>query len=238
MFDFSKMDLNIPDMPKPKLVMPAYYEQLDKAVEGNELGLTASLGFNRYWLIMMFKLQINASLEALTENKFSQDDIDTFHIEIDRLIGKWFEKRDYQYPTVIAVMDHNVIRNAIERRSQVIGVSAYASMSLFVDLLLGLKRHHIDVFHTIDNRFDKVQSTKSLLLSYISSLIDLTTFTTGDYLAEPNAENNLKQILCDIALHRFDEATFFYAKENQWLNILSTLTDDKPDLSEVNDEGE
>ena len=91
-------------------------------------------------------------------------------------------------------MDHNVIRNAIERRSQVIGISAYASMSLFVDLLLGLKRHHIDVFHTIDNRFDKVQSTKSLLLSYISSLVDLTTFTTGDYLEDQNAENNLKQI--------------------------------------------
>jgi len=223
MFDFSKMDLNIPDMPKPKLVMPAYYEQLDKAVEGNELGLTASLGFNRYWLIMMFKSQINASLEALTENKFSQDDIDTFHIEIDRLIGKWFEKQDYQYPTVIAVMDHNVIRNAIERRSQVIGISAYASMSLFVDLLLGLKRHHIDVFHTIDNRFDKVQSTKSLLLSYISSLVDLTTFTTGDYLEDQNAENNLKQIFEKIYFLKYSKKDVLETEKEKIFNEVENI---------------
>lgn len=238
MFDFSKMDLTVPDIPKPELTLPAYYEQLNKAVESSELELLGTLSFNRYWLIAMFKTQIDASLEALKDNNFPQDDINTFYFEIDRVIGKWLEMRDTQYPTIIALMDHDVIHNAIERRSQVIGVGAYAAMSLFVDLLLGLKRHHFEVFKAIDNRFEQVQSTKSLLLNYVDDLINLTTFTTGDYLSNPNAENELKQALSNIALHRFDEATFFYAKESQWLNILNTLTVEKADLSDITDDEE
>lgn len=233
MFDFSDLDFSSLSENKCDFSMPKYYNQASNAVEITHLGLASTLCFNRYWLIAIIKAQIDSSLNVLKENNFSQEDIAIFHFEIDRLIGHWFTLRDEQYPLVIGLPDHDLVPLALERRSQIIGLSSYAAMGLFVDLLLGFKRCHIDIFHTIDNRFEEVESTKSLFLEYIEPLIDSTLFSVGDFLLRDDSEQELKNNLIDIALYRFDNATFFYAKENEWINILNGLVIDKPNLSEV-----
>ena len=91
----------------------------------------------------------------------------------------------------------------------------------------------------IDNRLNDVlntkQSTKQLLLQYLDDLIDFNLFSVGDY-GSKDVEESIKKNLFNMALFRFDEAAFFYAKETQWLNLLEGLNHSAIPLSEIKEE--
>ena len=238
MFDFSKMDIDVPELKPAKYLLEPYFEQVTRSLSPN-YGLLGHIQFNRSFLIYLIKVSVDNTIEQL-KSSLSEDDLGRIFLVLNQSMGNYIHSWNYTYPDLLVVSDYNVLNHEnAEPRSQVIGLAAYASMSLFVDLMLGVKRHHIDTFGVIDNRLNDVlnakQSTKQLLLQYLDDLIDFNLFSVGDY-GSKDVEESIKKNLFNMALFRFDEAAFFYAKETQWLNLLEGLNHSAIPLSEIKEE--
>lgn len=240
MFDFSQM-VSIPKN-DPVLKLSAYNEQI-QTVSANTSGVFGALYFNRYMMINVINNQINAFYQAMKEQGLSDDDIAPTISILDTVYDNYLMTWDSHFQPTIGLSDMNVLNgddDKLARYSQIIGVAAYVSMSLFVDLLLGVKRYHIDAFGVIDDRFekevlDKGVPTKSLFVTHLLPLIRTNLFSAKDFALE-GAEQSLIQSISDAALERFDEATLFYAKETQWKNILSDLQLDIIPLSQIQEQ--
>lgn len=245
-FDFSqsvKLPSSSKDMQQAGLSLATYNQDLS-SIQENSDGLFGALCFHRYMFLGVANSQINAVDGMLQQEGYAESDRQYLVTILEKMFAQHFIHFDEKYLRLVAIPDSEVINadtNKIERKSQIIGIGAYASGSLFVDLLLGLRRYHFDTFGTIDNRFErevisKGSSTKSVFVENLEAVILNSIFSIKDYALHAEVESKLVDSLKAIFLQRFDEANLYYAKETQWLGVLSELKDEIAPVTEMTGE--